>query len=301
MADSTFVEAEYTSDLVPGPMAYAVLLPDGYKEAEERLPLLYFLHGGGGDSKTFLSGTKPLFERAWDDGRLPRLVVVTPSAGRSFYMDYRDGSQKWESLLVGPFLAHIRENYRVRQDRDGLFVAGISMGGMGALRLGLKYPDIFTGLAALEPGIEPALAFRDIEFEDRFWRSEGIFRAIYGRPVDEEYWAQNNPANIVIKDAERILSLKMGIYLECGDEDVFGLDRGTEFLHRILRDRSIPHEYHLVRGANHVGRSLGPRIQEALEFLGTLINPPPPDPDVENLEKMIVQWKEQAGKTLKAS
>ena len=217
MADSTFVEAEYTSDLVPGPMAYAVLLPDGYKEAEERLPLLYFLHGGGGDSKTFLSGTKPLFERAWDDGRLPRLVVVTPSAGRSFYMDYRDGSQKWESLLVGPFLAHIRENYRVRRDRDGLFVAGISMGGMGALRLGLKYPDIFTGLAALEPGIEPALAFRDIEFEDRFWRSEGIFRAIYGRPVDEEYWAQNNPANIVIKDAERILSLKMGIYLECGD------------------------------------------------------------------------------------
>ena len=50
MADSTFIEAEYTSDLVPGPMAYAVLLPDGYQEEEERLPLLYFLHGGGGDS-----------------------------------------------------------------------------------------------------------------------------------------------------------------------------------------------------------------------------------------------------------
>ena len=246
-----------------------------------------------------LSRTQPVFEQVWDYRRLPKLVVVAPSVTRSFYMDFRDGSQKWEQLLVGPFLSHVRENYRIRQEHEGLFVAGVSMGGLGALRLGFKYPELFAGLAALEPGIEPALAFKDIRLEDRFWRSNELFETIFGKPVDEGYWALNNPANIAIGNSERIRSSKLGIYLECGDEDSFGLDRGTEFLHRILRDNGILHEYHLVRGADHLGRTLGPRLQEALEFLGTLINPPPTDAEVENLHRIVARMKEQAKKALK--
>jgi len=299
MTESRLVEAQFTSDLIPKPMAYTALLPDGYEETEENFPMLYFLHGGGGDGRSMLSRTQPVFEQVWDYRRLPKLVVVAPSVTRSFYMDFRDGSQKWEQLLVGPFLSHVRENYRIRQEHEGLFVAGVSMGGLGALRLGFKYPELFAGLAALEPGIEPALAFKDIRLEDRFWRSNELFETIFGKPVDEGYWALNNPANIAIGNSERIRSSKLGIYLECGDEDSFGLDRGTEFLHRILRDNGILHEYHLVRGADHLGRTLGPRLQEALEFLGTLINPPPTDAEVENLHRIVARMKEQAKKALK--
>lgn len=291
MTESRIVEDQFPSDLIPKSMEYAVLFPEGYEETKESFPLLYFLHGGGGNGPRMLSQTQQLFEQVWNDGRLPKLVVVAPSVTRSLYMNFRDGSQKWEQLLVGPFLNHIRENYRVQQDRKGLSVCGVSMGGMGALRLGFKYPELFVGLAALEPGIEPALAFRDIQFEDRFWRSDELFETVFGKPVDEEYWALNNPANIAVRDAERIRTSKLGIYLECGDEDSFGLHRGTEFLHRILTDNGIPHEYHLVQGADHIGQTLGPRIQEALEFLGTLSSPPPPEPVVEDLHKMIVRMK----------
>lgn len=293
---SQIIDAEFPTNLIPAPMKYTVLLPDGYEPSAARLPLLYYLHGGNGNGHDFVTTTRGAFETMWKDGRLPAMVVVAPSVTRSFYMDFRDGSQKWETLLVTTFLAHVRAKYQVIQERHGLYLCGISMGGMGGLRMAFKYPELFAGVMAMEPGIEPVLAYKDIALEDRFWRSDELFGDIYGKPVDDEYWKANNPANIAVKDPRRLVDSRLGIYLECGDEDSFGLDRGTEFLHRILRDNGIRHEYHLVRGADHLGRTLGLRLQEALGFIARLINPPPPDPIVEGLRRQIAIWKEQARK-----
>src|SRR5277367_4535947 len=83
------VEAEFKSNLVPHPVPYAVLLPDGYKDGEP-LPLLLYLHGGGGD-RTALARMRDIFEQEWKAGRLPKMVIATPSVSqRCFYMDYRD-------------------------------------------------------------------------------------------------------------------------------------------------------------------------------------------------------------------
>lgn len=292
--EDRLIERDFATNLVPGPVKYAVLLPEGYGAVGEPLPLLYLLHGGGGNGPDMLRAAQPIFERLWRDGQLPQIVVVAPSGSRSFWMDYRDGSQKWEQLLTGPFLEHVRRSFNVRSDRAGTCVSGVSMGGMGSLRLALKHPDVFAGVAALEPGIEPALAFRDITFEDRFWRAEELFETIYGKPVDEAYWSDNNPASIVLRDAGSIRACGLSIYLECGDEDGFGLHRGTEFLHRVLRDNEVLHDYHLVRGADHLGRSLGPRMTEAFRFIGAVVDPPGPDPVAVNLHKMIATMKERA-------
>jgi S-formylglutathione hydrolase len=294
METTRLIEAELASPLVPGPVPYAVLLPAGYEESGEAYPLLFFLHGGRGD-RSFLTTMRPAIESVWSAGTLPPAVVVTPSVTRSMYMDYRDGSQKWERFLVTEFLEHLRQSYRVRADRQGTLIWGISMGGMGGLRLGFKYPDLFGGVAALEPGIDPVLAFGDLKLENRFWRSPKLFETIFGRPVDEAYWAANNPANIALAGAERIRSSGLGLYLDCGDEDSFNLNEGTEFLHRILYDQKIPHEYHLVRGADHLGRTLGPRTREGLNFLGRIVNPPPPDPIVAGLRQQIHEWRKLAG------
>src|SRR5262245_58212798 len=87
-AASQLVDAKLESKLVPSPVEFAVLLPDGYEAAKEPLPLLLFLHGGGGD-KSFLGRMQPLIDEMWKAGTLPPMVVVTPSAARSFYMDYK--------------------------------------------------------------------------------------------------------------------------------------------------------------------------------------------------------------------
>lgn len=292
---SQLIEGRLESKLVPAPVEYNALLPDGYDAAKEPLPLLLFLHGGGGD-KSFLNRMRPIIDEMWKAGTLPPMVVVTPSASRSFYMDFKDGSQKWETFIVTDFLEHLRSRFKVTKERKGTLLFGISMGGLGALRLGFKHPEKFEGLAALEPGIDPVLKWKDLSARYKFYRGPDLMQTIFGKPFDEAYWEANNVATIAVNEAGKLRAAKLGIYIEAGDEDLFYLHEATEFLHRILWDQKIPHEYHLVRGADHVGRTIRPRAMEGLAFLARLLNPPPPDPEVEAARKRMEPLKKAAEK-----
>jgi S-formylglutathione hydrolase len=257
---------------VPGPVAVSVYTPPGF-DAERAIPypLLIQLHGGGSSNKA-MERMAPLLETTIKQGLVPPMVSVMPSAGRSFYMDYRDGSQKWEQFVLSDLLSHARAKFNVVKGREGTFITGISMGGMGSLRMAFKHPELFQAVASQEPGIEPVLSFDDIKLRDRFWRSDQLLHGIYGDPIDKDYWAANNPASIAAQDPNRLVGL--GIYLEAGDQDMFFLHHGTEFLHRLLFDAGIAHEYRLVRGAEHVGPSIAPRFIDAMRFIGRVINPP---------------------------
>jgi S-formylglutathione hydrolase len=70
---------------------------------------------------------------------------------RGFYMNFKEGSERWEDFLTGPFLAHLRETYPASTDPKLTFVTGISMGGMGALRMAFRYPTRFGAVDA--PGL----------------------------------------------------------------------------------------------------------------------------------------------------
>lgn len=279
-------EGTLASDLVPGPVEYSVVLPDGYDAAAEPYPLLLVLHGGGSSHKE-LATWKESLDALWASGELAKLVAVMPSTGkptiegRVRFMDFRDGSEKWESFVVGPFLDHIRRQYKVTTDRAETLVAGFSDGGFGTLRIGLKYPNRFAGLAAFEPAIMPALNWKDVEARNLFFIADDLIARFYGNPVDEAYWAANNPASIATANAEKIRQSGLAIYLECGDQDYLNLHEGTEFFHQVLWNHDILHEYHLVRGADHLGRTLKPRTIEGLKFLNRVLNPPGPDSDQE--------------------
>jgi S-formylglutathione hydrolase len=257
---------------LPAPVEIAVYTPPGFDPARnDPYPLIVQLHGGNGSADN-LYQMATILESAVAAGLIEPAVSVMPSAGRSLYMNYRDGSQKWESFITDDLLSHMRLNYPVTKTREKTLITGVSMGGMGALRIAFRRPDLFAGVAAMEPGIEPALTYGDIMPRDRFWRNQDLFERIFGDPVDEAYWADNNPATIASRDPEALRSL--GIYLEAGDQDMFYLHHGTEFLHRILFDAGVSHEYRLVRGADHVGPSLIPRTLDALGFLGRVLSPP---------------------------
>ena len=292
---SQLVESKIETKLLPAPVEFNVLLPDGYETVKEPLPLLLFLHGGGGD-RTFLTRMRAAIDDMWKAGTLPKTVVVTPSAGRSFYMDYKDGSQKWESFIAGPFLEHLRQTYKVTRERKGTLLFGISMGGLGGLRLAFKYPEKFEAVAALEPGIDPALKWKEVKPRNRFYRGDDLMQTIFGKPFDEGYWEANNPASIAVANAEKIRASRLGIYIDVGDMDAFNIHEGTEFIHRIMWDSKIPHEYHLVRGADHVGRTIRPRTTEALEFLTRILNPPPADSEADALHERLEPLKRAAEK-----
>ena len=301
----TLIETTVASTNVPSPAprrgeANAVpityYLPKNYDaNRAERYPLLIQLHGGGGSNKDMENfralsvggGMGGLLDQAIENGLVAPMVSVMPSGGRAFYINFRDGSQKWEDFVMKDLLPYMRKNFNVVQGREGTFITGISMGGMGSLRMAVKYPEVFQAVASLEPAIEPALAYDDITPRDKIGRPDGNPEAvrdrilltriygdqrIYGDPIDKDYWAANNPATIIKKDPSRLLGL--GIYLEVGDQDLFYIDQGTEFVHRVLFDAGISHEYRLVKGADHVGASLVPRSLDAFAFIGRQLNPP---------------------------
>jgi S-formylglutathione hydrolase len=274
-AQARLETVQVETKLVPSPAKYSVLLPPGYDPAKGPYPLVLLLHGGNGDNG-FLAAERPNIEKAWADGDLPPAIVVTPDAHRSLYMDYRDGSQKWETWIVSELIPDVRHRYAAGPGPSKTVVTGISMGGLGALRLGLDHPEVFGGLAALEPGIEPALSFDDVKMRNRFQRDDAFFRSIFGTPVDKAFWKKANPANMAIDNRAKIVASGLQIYFEVGDKDMFHLDEGTEYLHRVMWDHQIPHEYRLVHGADHLGRSLGPRLRDGFRFLTVHVLAPPP-------------------------
>ncbi|HEY3798806.1 MAG TPA: alpha/beta hydrolase-fold protein [Caulobacteraceae bacterium] len=279
--------------LVPSPVKYTTLAPPGVAIAG--LPLLLLLHGGDGDNG-FLANFRPAIEAAWAAGEFAPCLVATPDADRSFYLDYQDGSQKWETFITTELIQHLRSAYGLASGPAKTVVSGISMGGLGSLRLALKHPDLFGGVASLEAGIEPALRWADVKPRNSFERGPAIIAARYGSPVDEAFWQANNPANIAIARRDAIVAAGLQIYIEVGDADMFHLDEGVEFMHRVLWDHDIRHEYRLVHGADHLGRTLPGRLRDGLRFLQAhVLNPPPPDTSYAAGKLAVQAMKRAAG------
>ena len=117
-AAATSVDRWFATDRVPGDCEYHVALPPGYRANRDRAyPLLLLLHGGGG-RREFLTTLLPLIEDLWrrpaeegretGQGHLEPCVAVCANAGRSFYMDYGDGSESWETLIASELLDAVR-------------------------------------------------------------------------------------------------------------------------------------------------------------------------------------------------
>ena len=106
--DGKIINLKVETKNVAGPVDVAVYLPAGYDaKRAQAYPLIIQLHGGGGSSAA-MTGMAETLEAGIKAGLVPASVSVMPSAGRSFYMDYRDGSQKWETFVVADLLAKAR-------------------------------------------------------------------------------------------------------------------------------------------------------------------------------------------------
>merc|ERR1719397_1868583 len=146
-------------------MEYTVLLPPGY-HADEKLPLLLNLHGGGQNSKAILFFQSDI-EARWKSAELPRCVIAGFSTlnGGGWYHNYYDGSLRYNDFFMTEWLPFLKQNFGVSSARSHMWLTGGSMGGLGALRLAFTYPDVFAGVATLEPVADPV--FESSELLDR--------------------------------------------------------------------------------------------------------------------------------------
>lgn len=257
---------EMVTSLVPGPVEYSVL--NAAEGSTTNVPVLIWLHGGGG-SRRFLESCKAQFVQCWADRSLPAMVVATPSAGWSFYLDRKDGSELWETFLRDEFIPAIRAETGAT---DGpLLIGGISVGASAALRMAFKYPEEFEAVVAIEPTIEAALSWDRVPSRDQVHIPQGVRAKVFGDPVDHQFWRINHPTSLAVANSTAMAASDLAVYLEAGDEDLLHVQHGTELLHRCLFDIGFSHEYRLTRGGNHVGPSVGPRLVDAFRFLGRLL------------------------------
>jgi S-formylglutathione hydrolase FrmB len=192
------------------------------------------------------SGGFNLIEDLWERHQIGDFLIVTPAGGASFYINSRDRRNLYEDFFLQEFVGQIEERYRAKPDRAFRAIAGISMGGYGALHLAFRHPELFGSVGAHSAALIerlPAVTGTDSPQRAR----SNIFASVFGSPLDPAFWKKNDPLNL----ARTANLVGLQIYFNCGSEDDFGFESGAADLDKILTSRHVPHEFHLYRGGHN--------------------------------------------------
>lgn len=265
---SSVILGDIKSRHLPMSVPYAVLNPG----LDEPLPLCILLLGAGGTRES-LFDLQPVFDDWWSNGTVARLRIATPTAGLDYYVEELEGPSRWDSFLENDFVPNLRSTFNVSK----CVIAGISGGGYGALKMAFAHPHLFDAVAAMQPMLEPGLRESDVGPRNRLHHSAGGPVLLVGPGRDPLLWGSNNPANRAREHAPELHDCGLPIYLEAADNDFLNAHDGAEFLHRVLWDLDLSHEYRLVRGADHGGPSMRPRLCAMFSWLGSLWTEAPRD------------------------
>jgi S-formylglutathione hydrolase len=275
--------SELSSEKLPDPVPYAVITPPG----DGPFPLCVLLMGGGGSRQSLIE-CQPLFAQWWAEGVLAPMVFATPSAGMSYYVEDPAGGVRWDAFITEDFIPHLRRTCNVRGDQTS--ITGISMGGYGALKMAFAHPEEFKLVAAMNPMIEPGYRDSEVGARNRLHHGAGGPERLIGPGRDAELVASNHPANRARANAVRIRESGLAIFLEVGDQDFVNAHDGTEFLHRVLWELDLSHEYHLVRGGDHGGPTFRPRMRAMLAGVSAVLTARTGEPSAE--ERALAAMRE---------
>ncbi|MGI9243269.1 MAG: alpha/beta hydrolase-fold protein, partial [Verrucomicrobiales bacterium] len=148
------------SQVMEKQVGYVVFLPEGYEAGgSERYPVVYFLHGMGGNESVDSGGFSSLLRRGIKSGWVPPLIAVFPNGGRSGYRD------EVQNMIIEELVPQIDADYRTVAEAGSRGLAGFSMGGAGAVWLALNEPDQFSFAGSWGGGLwrveEEALALAE--------------------------------------------------------------------------------------------------------------------------------------------
>lgn len=229
-------------------VGYCTLLPPSYDLSKPRAyPVLYYLHGLGDNQQMFLrAGGLNLVQDLSERHRIGEFLIVTPEGGASFFINSRDGRVRYEDFLIGEFFPFIERRYRTERGRRFRGIAGISMGGYGALHLAFRHPQLFESVSASSAALMEKLPAVAMAGTGRA-AARGILGGVFGAPPDPAFWDRESPLTL----ARTFHPAGLRIYFDCGAEDDYGFDRGAKALDKILTGRGIPHTFRLDPGGHN--------------------------------------------------
>jgi len=255
----------FQSKLLNAALPYNVILPTDYDiSATTRYPILYLLHGLTGHYSDWVARTN-VADYAADY----RMIIIMPEGNDGWYTDSASvTSDKYESYILKELIPDVEQRYRTIEARYGRSIAGLSMGGYGAIKFGLKSPATFIFAASMS-GAFGVTRVTEKDVGDRWQASMKLFG-----PVGSETRMANDLFAIVEKlEPARVSSLPY-FYFDCGTEDsplIFPYNRQ---LAALMFEKKIPHEFRELPG-DHSWAYWDQQVREILKIAAGKMRMPP--------------------------
>ncbi len=229
--------------------SFTAIVPD---DKPGPFPVLYLLHGLSDDHTAWTRRTS--LERYV--GGLP-LIVVMPNGERSFYTDSQANPKAaFETYMTRDLVGFVDRTFRTIPTREGRVIAGLSMGGYGAVKLALKHPDLFRAAVSHSGAVG---------FGRRTFEPGSEWAAIMGEN------AQGGPNDIFALAETADRAQLPALRIDCGVDDF--LIEENRALDAHLTHLGVPHEYEEHSG-EHNWEYWDTHIQDTLKFFGGILGLP---------------------------
>jgi enterochelin esterase-like enzyme len=240
-------------------MPFLVYIPDGYEGSRKNYPVLYLLHGAGGDERAWAERghIKEKADKLIASGAIPPALIVMPGCPACWWVD--GAKDKAETAFWSDLVPEIDARYRTLDSRGGRLIAGLSAGGYGAVRFAMRYPHRVAAVAALSPAVYtqgvPAISAA---------RTQPPFLGPDGKFSQTAWDAQNYPRLI---DNYFGQPYRVPFYLVSADGDKFGIAFETALLFkRIFEKQPEQVELRVVDG-DHTWKVWESTTDDALRYI----------------------------------
>ena len=245
-------------------LPYRILLPPDYgSAARRRYPVLYLLHGYGGDENDW-------WERTGLANYAARysLIIVTPGVGNSWYANSAgDSRARYEDVIVRDLVRHVDASYRTLAGREGRAVAGLSMGGLGAVKFALRYPESFALAASFSGAFD--VPRTNLVFAKTSAKLQQSLNSIYGAQGSETR-RDNDILQLLARATDAKAQLPY-LYVSTGAGDPLpSVMPANPRLADALRAGKVRYEYH-ERPGTHDWKFWDAEIKLVLERLAELM------------------------------
>jgi len=238
---ATVKSYKLNSKLMAREMPYRVVLPTNYNNSNEKTfyPVVYLLHGLTGHFDNWTDRTKLA-----DYAAKYNFIIVTPEGNNGWYTDSASvPNDKYESYIIQELIPEIDRNYRTLKDKKHRVIAGLSMGGYGSIKFGLKYPEMFSLVGSFS-GALGAGTWTQKEVGTKGAIAESLL-GVFG--IENSQTRQTNDVFKLVRElpVDKYKTLPF-IYVDCGTEDF--LYQNNRSFADLLVEKKIPHEYRELPG-----------------------------------------------------
>ena len=235
----------FRSSALSRSLQYWVYVPGGYDtDAGARFPVVYLLHGGGGDINEWPSyGLIDAADKLMGGGQIPRFIIVLPEGDQEYWVDHVVDSgtgangEKWGTYTAKEVVPAVDTKYRTVARASGRAIGGLSMGGHGAMQLSMNFPGIWSAIGAHSASI----------------RSEGV--RLQPKPSDAPTYLGFG-AEFAARDPLALIKAKPDIakqytwWIDTGSQDPWRAQ--AQAIHDALGSLGIKDQFHIFEGGHEL-------------------------------------------------